>query len=154
VQTQCVLNIFLFTDFRSYSWQPMNLLVNRSQVWGWLQESIPQPSLYEFSNLLSNIDSLRTLSRIPLTYWRVLVHSCPPISSSVASKIASKSEGGVRPRFGTHNFTIRLLNGQYINVVCPLDHPATEQTLGAKLLARRWGLATLVFATEDVSKVE
>jgi hypothetical protein len=39
-------------------------------------------------------------------------------------------------------------------VVCPLDHPATEQTLGAKLLARRWGLATLVFATEDVSKVE
>ena len=43
-------------------------------------------------------------------------------------------DGGIHPRFGTHNFTAPLLDGKYIEVVCPLDHPATEQTL--------WGRAT------------
>ena len=33
-------------------------------------------------------------------------------------------DGGVHPRFGTRNFTLPLHNGQYIEVVCPLDHPA------------------------------
>jgi hypothetical protein len=36
-------------------------------------------------------------------------------------------DGGVHPRFGTRNFTLPLQNGQYIEVVCPLDHPATIQ---------------------------
>jgi hypothetical protein len=35
-------------------------------------------------------------------------------------------DGGVHPRFGTRNFTLPLQNGQYIEVVCPLDHPATD----------------------------
>ena len=40
-------------------------------------------------------------------------------------------DGGVHPRFGTRNFTMPLQNGQYIEVVCPLDHPATEQATNA-----------------------
>ena len=34
-------------------------------------------------------------------------------------------DGGIHPRFGTRNFTAPLLDGKYIEVVCPLDHPAT-----------------------------
>jgi len=37
-------------------------------------------------------------------------------------------DGGIHPRFGTRNFTAPLKNGQYIEVVCPIDHPATDQT--------------------------
>jgi hypothetical protein len=37
-------------------------------------------------------------------------------------------DGGVHPKFGTRNFTAPLLNGQYIEVVCPMDHPATDST--------------------------
>ena len=44
-------------------------------------------------------------------------------------------DGGVHPRFGTRNFTLPLQNGQYIEVVCPLDHPATEQTPWGKAVA-------------------
>jgi hypothetical protein len=35
-------------------------------------------------------------------------------------------DGGVHPRFGTRNFTLPLHNGQYIEVVCPLDHPSQD----------------------------
>ena len=37
-------------------------------------------------------------------------------------------DGGFHPRFGTRNFTCALKNDQYIEVVCPLDHPATDET--------------------------
>ena len=37
-------------------------------------------------------------------------------------------DGGIHPRFGTRNFTAPLKNGQYIEVVCPIDHPATDQS--------------------------
>ena len=37
-------------------------------------------------------------------------------------------DGGIHPRFGTRNFTAPLKNNQYIEVVCPIDHPATDQT--------------------------
>ena len=67
-------------------------------------------------------------------------------------------DGGVNPSFGARNFTLPLQNGQCIGVVCPLDYPTTEQSLGANLLARRQKKAeaglTLVFATYDVSKAE
>ena len=74
--------------------------------------------------------------------------------------LKSKSElsGGVHPRFGTRNFTMPLQNGQYIEVVCPLDHPATEQTPWGKAVSKKaqegGGWLTWVFATEDISKVE
>jgi len=53
--------------------------------------------------------------------------------SDVVNRIGSQIgtafiDGGVHPKFGTRNFTAPLLNGQYIEVVCPLDHPATDST--------------------------
>jgi hypothetical protein len=67
-------------------------------------------------------------------------------------------DGGVHPRFGTRNFTAPLQNGQYIEVVCPLDHPSTEQTPWGKAVSRKaqsgGGWLTWVFSTEDISKVE
>ena len=67
-------------------------------------------------------------------------------------------DGGVHPRFGTRNFTLPLQNGQYIEVVCPLDHPATEQTPWGKAVSKRaaegGGWLTWVFATDNISNVE
>ncbi len=67
-------------------------------------------------------------------------------------------DGGAHPRFGTRNFTAPLQNGQYIEVVCPLDHPATEQTPWGKAVSKKaqtgGGWLTWVFSTEDISKIE
>lgn len=63
-------------------------------------------------------------------------------------------DGGIHPRFGTRNFTCALKNGQYIEVVCPLDHPATEQTPWGKAVSKKanegGGWFTWVFSTEDI----
>ena len=67
-------------------------------------------------------------------------------------------DGGIHPRFGTRNFTCALKNGQYIEVVCPLDHPATEQTPWGKAVSKKanegGGWFTWVFSTEDISPIE
>jgi hypothetical protein len=51
-----------------------------------------------------------------------------------------------------------LQNGHYIEVVCPLDHPATEQTPWDKAVSKKaqegGGWLTWVFATEDITKIE
>jgi hypothetical protein len=67
-------------------------------------------------------------------------------------------DGGIHPRFGTRNFTACLKNGQYIEVVCPLDHPATEQTPWGKAVSNKanegGGWFTWVFSTKDISPIE
>jgi hypothetical protein len=67
-------------------------------------------------------------------------------------------DGGIHPRFGTRNFTAPLRNGQYIEVVCPLDHPATEQTPWGKAVSKKadegGGWLTWVFSTKDISLIE
>ena len=67
-------------------------------------------------------------------------------------------DGGIHPRFGTRNFTCALKNGQYIEVVCPLDHPATEQTPWGKAVKKKadegGGWFTWVFSTQDISHIE
>lgn len=67
-------------------------------------------------------------------------------------------DGGIHPRFGTRNFTAPLLNGQYIEVVCPLDHPATELTPWGKAVAEKanegGGWFTWVFSLSDISILE
>jgi hypothetical protein len=67
-------------------------------------------------------------------------------------------DGGIHPRFGTRNFTASLKNNQYIEVVCPLDHPATEQTPWGKAVSKKaqegGGWLTWVFSTEDISPFE
>jgi hypothetical protein len=42
-------------------------------------------------------------------------------------------DGGIHPRFGTRNFTLPLRNGHYLEFVCPLDHPTSDQLLLVKL---------------------
>jgi len=83
--------------------------------------------------------------------------------SDVVQRIGSQIgtafvDGGIHPRFGTRNFTAPLLNGQYIEVVCPLDHPATEQTPFGKAVTRKanegGGWLTWVFSTEDIAPIE
>ena len=67
-------------------------------------------------------------------------------------------DGGIHPRFCTRNFTAPLLDGKYIEVVCPLDHPATEQTPWGKAVSKKaqegGGWLTWVFSTEDIAPIE
>ena len=67
-------------------------------------------------------------------------------------------DGGVHPRFGTRNFTLPLVNSQYLEVVCPLDHPATETSPFGKAVLHRanegGGWLTWVVSMEDMSPVE
>jgi hypothetical protein len=67
-------------------------------------------------------------------------------------------DGGIHPRFGTRNFTAPLQDGKYLEVVCPLDHPATEQTPWGKAVSKKaqegGGWLTWVFSTEDISSIE
>jgi hypothetical protein len=67
-------------------------------------------------------------------------------------------DGGIHPRFGTRNFTCALKNRQYIEVVCPLDHPATEQTPWGKAVSKKanegGGWFTWVFSKDDLSPIE
>jgi len=66
-------------------------------------------------------------------------------------------DGGIHPRFGTRNFTCALKNGQYIEVVCPLDHPATEQTPWGQAVSKKanegGGWFTWVFSTKDIEPI-
>ena len=67
-------------------------------------------------------------------------------------------DGGVHPRFGTRNFTAPLLNGQYIEVVCPLDHPASDSSPFGKAVSKRanegGGWLTWVVAVDDLAAIE
>lgn len=67
-------------------------------------------------------------------------------------------DGGFHPRFGTRNFTCALKNNQYIEVVCPLSHPATEVTPWGKAVSRKanegGGWFTWVFATKNIETIE
>ena len=67
-------------------------------------------------------------------------------------------DGGIHPRFGTRNFTAALLDGKYIEVVCPLDHPATESTPWGKAVLKKanegGGWLTWVFSTQEITLVE
>ena len=83
--------------------------------------------------------------------------------SDVVNRIGSQIgtafvDGGIHPKFGTRNFTAPLLNGQYIEVVCPLDHPATDSTPFGKAVKQKadagGGWLTWVFSVEDISTIE
>lgn len=67
-------------------------------------------------------------------------------------------DGGIHPRFGTRNFTAALLDGRYVEVVCPLDHPATEQTPWGRAVSKKaqegGGWLTWVFSTSNIEPVE
>ena len=83
--------------------------------------------------------------------------------SDVVSRIGSQIgtafvDGGIHPKFGTRNFTAPLLNGQYIEIVCPLDHPATDATPFGQAVKKKadagGGWLNCVFSSNDLAKVE
>lgn len=83
--------------------------------------------------------------------------------SDVVNRIGSQIgtafvDGGIHPKFGTRNFTAPLLNAQYIEVVCPLDHPATDLTPFGRAVKKKaemgGGWLTWVFAEDNLDAIE
>lgn len=83
--------------------------------------------------------------------------------SDVVNRIGSQIgtvfiDGGIHPKFGTRNFTAPLLNKQYIEVVCPLDHPATDVTPFGKIVKQKLeeggGWLAWVISTENITRFE
>jgi len=83
--------------------------------------------------------------------------------SDVVNRIGSQIgtafiDGGIHPKFGTRNFTAPLLNGQYIEIVCPLDHPATDATPFGNAVKKKTdaggGWLTWVFSSSELGEVE
>ena len=83
--------------------------------------------------------------------------------SDVVNRIGSQIgtafvDGGIHPKFGTRNFTAPLLNGQYIEIVCPLDHPATDATPFGQAVKKKadagGGWLTWVVSVEDIKLAE
>jgi len=83
--------------------------------------------------------------------------------SDVVNRIGSQIEtafidGGIHPKFGTRNFTAPLLNGQYIEIVCPMDHPATDTTPFGRAVKKKTeeggGWLTWVLATDNINDIE
>ena len=71
---------------------------------------------------------------------------------------ASFIDGGIHPQFGTRNFILPLKNSRYIEVVCPLDHPAADKTPFGQLVSKKveagGGWLTWVVAVDDLSPIE
>ena len=77
----------------------------------------------------------------------------------LGSRIGSAfTDGGIHPRFGTRNFTLPLKNGHYLEIVCPLDHPAADASPFGQIVSQRanegGGWLTWVLATDDISTLE
>lgn len=67
-------------------------------------------------------------------------------------------DGGIHPRFGTRNFTLPLKDHHYLEVVCPLNHPASDSSPFGKAVSQRaqegGGWLTWVVSVDDLSKIE
>ena len=67
-------------------------------------------------------------------------------------------DGGIHPRFGTRNFTLPLKNGHYLEVVCPLNHPAADESPFGQIVSKRanegGGWLTWVISTDDIAPIE
>ncbi len=83
--------------------------------------------------------------------------------SDVVNRIGSQigtafMDGGIHPKFGTRNFTAPLLDGKYIEIVCPLDHPATDATPFGRAVKKKadegGGWMTWVIAVQDIVAIE
>jgi hypothetical protein len=68
------------------------------------------------------------------------------------------TDGGIHPRFGTRNFTLALQGGHYLEIVCPLDHPAADASPFGKVVTSRanegGGWLTWVLSVGDIKTFE
>ena len=68
------------------------------------------------------------------------------------------TDGGIHPRFGTRNFTLALQGGRYLEIVCPLDHPAADTSPFGKAVTTRanegGGWLTWVLSVEGIKTFE
>ena len=73
--------------------------------------------------------------------YAVELDAFPSTVSRIGSLLgASFRDGGVHPRFGTRNAVLPLPEGAYIEVVAPLEHPATDSAPFGRAVKRRAGL--------------
>ena len=77
----------------------------------------------------------------------------------LGSRIGSSFiDGGIHPRFGTRNFTMPLKNGHYLEVVCPLNHPAADSSPFGQVVSKRasegGGWLSWAISTEDIAPLE
>jgi hypothetical protein len=68
------------------------------------------------------------------------------------------TDGGVHPRYGTRNAVLPLAGGCYVEVVTPLDHPATDSAPFGQAVRRRAALGGgwlgWVVSVEDLAPFE
>ena len=83
--------------------------------------------------------------------------------SSTVQRIGSMlntafEDGGIHPEFGTRNFICPLIDRQYIEIVCPLEHPATDVTPFGKAVKQKalqgGGWLSWVVAMKDLTEIE
>lgn len=67
-------------------------------------------------------------------------------------------DGGRHPSFGTRNFILPLANGCYLEVVSPIDHPATDKVPFGKAVSAcandGGGWLSWIIAVDDLAPVE
>ncbi len=91
-------------------------------------------------------------------------YACEPDGLTATAERISEAlgvdvvRGGVHPRFGTRNMIVPLLNGQYLEVVEVLDHPASDKApFGQAVRARSeagGGWMGWCVAVDDLSPFE
>ncbi len=111
--------------------------------------------------LVSEIETLRQNSAMHLDHvsYATSHDTVIDVVQRIGSQLgASFIDGGIHPQFGTRNFILPLKNSRYIEVVCPLDHPAADKTPFGQLVTKKveagGGWLSWVVAVDDLVPIE
>ena len=67
-------------------------------------------------------------------------------------------DGGIHPRFGTRNFILPLKHKKYLEIVCPIEHPAADSSPFGKIVLKKanegGGWLSWVVSTDEITKFE